>query len=113
MSHQREGTAGSQAAFSPADVPLKRTQTGVAKHMDWKWPAVRITAIAAMLLALSSLTAMAMQVGNLSAWALVPFFWCAALLAAIAHYARRQDALSRYRAEHRPLAGPRAGAQLP
>jgi peptidoglycan/LPS O-acetylase OafA/YrhL len=47
-------------------------------------------------------------------WAVLPLAGSAALLActAIAIGARRND-LRRYRVQHKPLAGPRPGAQLP
>jgi len=52
--------------------------------------------------------------GKMSAWVLVPFFWGAALVAVLVHYlAQGADALTRHRLHHRPLAGPRAGAELP
>jgi hypothetical protein len=52
--------------------------------------------------------------GKVSAWAMLPFFWGAALVAALAHYlSQLRDPVSRYMARRKPLAGPRPGAELP
>ena len=80
---------------------------------EWKWAALRVLALAAVCVGLSTMIVLAAQSGRISAWTLAPFFWCAALLAAVMQYARRQSALTRYRSRHRALAGPRPGAQLP
>ena len=54
------------------------------------------------------------QRGSVSAWVILPFFWSAAVLAAVGHYLAQWWApLARYLARHRPLAGPRTGAELP
>jgi len=54
------------------------------------------------------------QTGQIGAWALVLFFWGAALLAALAQYiGQRQDPVDRYLARHERLAGPRPGSGLP
>ena len=54
------------------------------------------------------------QSGKISAWVILPFFWGAALMAVVAHYvAQWRDPISRYLASHKPLAGPRPGAELP
>ena len=54
------------------------------------------------------------QSGKISAWAILPFFWGAALFAVLVHYlAQLRDPISRYLARHKPLAGPRPGAELP
>jgi hypothetical protein len=54
------------------------------------------------------------QSGKISAWAIVPFFWGAALLAGVVHYVGQlRDPIGRYLARHKPLAGPRPGAELP
>ena len=54
------------------------------------------------------------QSGKMSALVLVAFFWGAALVAVLVHYlSQGADALTRYRLYHKPLAGPRAGAELP
>jgi len=50
--------------------------------------------------------------GKIHAWALIAFFWSAALLAgAIHHFPGRVN--TSYRHRHKPLAGPRSGASLP
>lgn len=52
--------------------------------------------------------------GMASAWIIVPFFWSAAGLALLMHYlAQLRSPIARYLARRRPLAGPRAGVQLP
>jgi hypothetical protein len=54
------------------------------------------------------------QTGKVGAWAIVPFFWGGAAVAAGAHLiAQWRDPLVRYLARHKPLAGPRPGAELP
>ena len=54
------------------------------------------------------------QRGVVSAWVILPFFWSAAVLAVVGHHlAQWLGPLARYLARHRPLAGPRAGAELP
>jgi hypothetical protein len=64
--------------------------------------------------ALGSVIASLAQGGLMAAWALVLFFWGAAGLAALAQATiQRQDPMSRYLSRHRPLAGPRPGAELP
>jgi hypothetical protein len=78
--------------------------------------------LAAMLWPLAVLLAFAMAViwvvdvqsGKLSAWAILPFFWGAAIVAIVVHYLGQwRDPLTRYLARHKPLAGPRPGAELP
>ena len=54
------------------------------------------------------------QSGMVSAWVILPFFWSAALLSVLVHYAVQwRDPIGRYLARHKPLAGPRQGAELP
>ena len=54
------------------------------------------------------------QSGKISAWAILPFFWGAALVAVVAHYvAQWRDPVIRYLVRHKPLTGPRSGAELP
>lgn len=54
------------------------------------------------------------QSGTVSAWAILPFFWSAAALAVLGHYlARWRAPVTHYLARHKPLAGPREGAELP
>lgn len=54
------------------------------------------------------------QRGAVGAWVILPFFWSAAVLAVAGHYlAQWRAPLARYLARHRPLAGPRTGAELP
>jgi hypothetical protein len=78
--------------------------------------------LAAMLWPLAVLVAFAIgtmwvvdtQSGKISAWAILPFFWGAAVLAIVVHYlAQWRDPLNRYLTRHKPLAGPRPGAELP
>ena len=69
---------------------------------------------AAAIFAVSTLWVIAGRGGHLSAWAVIPFFWSAVLLAGVAHALRQlPGTLTGYRRHHRPLAGPREGAQLP
>lgn len=70
-------------------------------------------AAAAAALAVSVLAVAAAQDGKLGVWALVAFAWSAALLAGFGHHLTQQDPISRYRQQHKPLAGPRPGAELP
>lgn len=51
--------------------------------------------------------------GRLTAWALVSLLWCVAMLTGFVHHLREGAPLERYRLRHKPLAGPREGAQLP
>jgi hypothetical protein len=51
--------------------------------------------------------------GRVSAWALAASALSAALTAALVLNAVPRDQLARYRARHKPLAGPRRGARLP
>jgi hypothetical protein len=52
--------------------------------------------------------------GKVSAWAILPFFWGAALVALVVHHlGQLRDPISRYLARHKPLAGPRPGAEIP
>jgi ABC-type cobalamin transport system permease subunit len=51
--------------------------------------------------------------GRVSAWALAASALSAALTAAAVLNAVTRDQLARYRARHKPLAGPRRGARLP
>jgi ABC-type cobalamin transport system permease subunit len=51
--------------------------------------------------------------GRVSAWALAASALSAALTAAVVLNAVTRDPLARYRARHKPLAGPRRGARLP
>jgi hypothetical protein len=54
------------------------------------------------------------QSGKVSPAILVAFFWAVALVAMLAHFlSQGGDALTRYRLRHKPLAGPRPGADLP
>lgn len=53
------------------------------------------------------------QDGRVSAWALVSFLWCVAMLAGLAHHVKETSAVTRYRSRRKPLAGPRTGAELP
>ena len=62
--------------------------------------------------ALGFLLAIVGEDGKIHAWALIAFFWSAALLAgAIHHFPGRVN--TSYRHRHKPLAGPRSGASLP
>jgi len=61
----------------------------------------------------SALGIVAAEEGRLAAWALVSLLWCAAMLSGLVHHLREGAALDRYRLHHKPLAGPREGAQLP
>jgi hypothetical protein len=64
--------------------------------------------------ALCALIVSLAQGGPMAAWALVLFFWGAAVLASLAQaILQRQDPVSRYLSRHEPLAGPRPGAELP
>ncbi len=52
--------------------------------------------------------------GKVGAWVILPFFWGGAIVAVgVHHLAQLRDPLTRYLARHRPLAGPRPGAELP
>jgi hypothetical protein len=52
--------------------------------------------------------------GKVGAWVMLPFFWGGAMVAAGVHQiAQLRDPVSRYLARHKPLAGPRPGAELP
>jgi hypothetical protein len=54
------------------------------------------------------------QSGKISAWAILPFFWGAAAFAVLVHYlGQLRDPIGRYLSRHKPLAGPRPGAELP
>jgi hypothetical protein len=54
------------------------------------------------------------QNGKMSAVAPVAIFWSAALVAVVVHHlSQSAGALTRYRLHHKPLAGPRPGAELP
>jgi hypothetical protein len=68
---------------------------------------------AAAAFAVSALGVIAAQDGKLSVWALVAFAWSAAMLAGLGHHLSQHDAATRYRQHHKPLAGPRPGAELP
>jgi hypothetical protein len=81
----------------------------------WQWKLVFLVAAGiGCLVALAAMLARAGESGRIGAWALVVLYWGAAVLAALVHYiAQRQDPVDRYLARHRPLAGPRPGAELP
>ena len=52
--------------------------------------------------------------GKVGAWVILPFFWGGAVVAAGVHLlAQLRDPLGRYLTRHKPLAGPRPGAELP
>jgi len=68
---------------------------------------------AVVALILSAISIWWAQDGQMQAWALVSFVWSVAMLAGFAHHLGARDALTRYRERHKPLAGPREGAQLP
>lgn len=69
---------------------------------------------AAAAFAISAVWVVDAQSGKMSAWALVPIFWGAALVAVLVHYlSLGGDALTRYLHHHKPLSGPRPGAELP
>jgi hypothetical protein len=51
--------------------------------------------------------------GRVSAWALAALALSAGLTAAVVLNAVTRDQLARYRARHKPLAGPQRGARLP
>lgn len=71
-----------------------------------------LAAIAAF--AISAVWIIDAQSGMVSAWVILPFFWSAAVLSILGHYlAQWRPPIARYLARHRPLAGPRAGAELP
>jgi hypothetical protein len=63
--------------------------------------------------ALSTLWVIASPSGQMSAWALVPLVWTAALLALVAHNLNQYAMRRRYFSQQRPMAGPRPGAELP
>jgi hypothetical protein len=68
---------------------------------------------AALALSVSGLSVMAAEDGRMTPWALVSFMWSVAMLAGLTHHLGARDAMTRYRLRHKPLAGPREGAQLP
>jgi hypothetical protein len=68
---------------------------------------------AAIALALTGVSVLMAGEGLLPPWALVAFMWSAAMVAGLAHHLAAPDPCTRYRLRHKPLAGPREGAQLP
>jgi len=68
---------------------------------------------AAAALTPSVLSIMAAHDGALGNWALVAFALTAGILAGLVHVLARRDLATRYRLEHKPLAGPPPGARLP
>lgn len=69
---------------------------------------------AAGLFGLVTLWIIAQGHGLGSVWPLLPVLCGALLLGAVAHVLKHyQSALTRYRLQHKPLAGPRPGAALP
>ena len=69
---------------------------------------------AAGLFGLGTLWVLAQGHGLASVWPLLPVLCGVLLLAAVAHGLKHyQRALTRYRLQHKPLAGPRPGAALP
>ena len=68
---------------------------------------------AAVAAGVSAVTIIAAEGGRLSALALVSLLWCAAMLAGLVHHVREDCPVERYRTTHKPLAGPREGAELP
>jgi hypothetical protein len=76
--------------------------------------AVLLLVAGAAILAAGAAWSLDAQSGKMSPVILVAFFWAIALAAALAHYlSQGGDALTRYRLHHKPLAGPRPGAELP
>jgi hypothetical protein len=83
------------------------------RRLPWR-QLTRVGVALAGLAAFGALISGVAQGGPLAAWALVLFFWLAAVLAALAQATvQRQDPVSRYVSRHEPLAGPRPGAELP
>ena len=73
------------------------------------WPLATLAMSAACVLCFAGT-----EGGKVGAWVILPFFWGGAVVAVGVHQlAQLRDPLSRYLARHRPLAGPRAGAELP
>lgn len=69
---------------------------------------------AVVLFALCAVWIIDAQSGMVSAWVILPFFWSAAVLSVLVHYlAQWRTPIAGYLARHRPLAGRRAGAELP
>jgi membrane protein implicated in regulation of membrane protease activity len=67
----------------------------------------------AMFVAASFIGLGAARHGDAAGWAFLSLILSAVLMAAAAGYlSRREDALTRYRRYHKPLAGPRPGARL-
>jgi hypothetical protein len=81
--------------------------------MDRKVTILLWTLGSAAALGLSTLSVLVAEDGRMSPWALVSFMWSVAMLAGLVHHLGGQDAMTRYRLRHKPLAGPREGAQLP
>jgi hypothetical protein len=73
------------------------------------WPFAIVAIIAVSVASLPDI-----QNGKVSAWMILPFFWGGAAVAVgVRQLAQLRDPIGRYLARHKPLAGPRPGAELP
>ena len=126
---RRQGQAQETLGSQGGGLSRKGQETSVSGHGldgDTTWTSetsmLKHRILAVLLWVLAAIAAFAIsavwiidaQSGMVSAWVILPFFWSAAVLSILGHYlAQWRPPIARYLARHRPLAGPRAGAELP